>query len=87
MFFFTSEVDKGGLGGSTACLRAEVHKDGQKVKGEGMKWRAVWAGQGTTFVRCPLEPRDSRKKQKEGKVMEESGTEKGNRRIKAKDRE
>ena len=32
------EPQKSGLGGSTACLRAEVHKDGQKVNGKGMQW-------------------------------------------------
>ena len=38
-----------------------------------MEWRSVWAGQGTTSVRCPLEPQDSRKRQKKGKVTEERG--------------
>ena len=32
-----------GLGGSTACLRAEVHKDGQKVKGKGKLFGQVRA--------------------------------------------
>ena len=30
-----------------------------------MKWITVWAGQSTTLVRCPLEPLESRKKERE----------------------
>ena len=46
-----------------------------------MKWSAVWAGQSTTFVRCPLEPLESRKKQKEGNGKWVVETGRGNRRI------
>ena len=51
----------GGLRGSTACLRAEVHKDGQRVKGgkgSGLHFGQVRA---QLLVRCPLEPRDNKK--------------------------
>ena len=34
---------------------------------------AVWAGQGTTFVRFPLEPRDNRKRKWTKKGTENGG--------------
>ena len=50
------EVGRGKGDRRLADHRAEVHKDGQWVKRE---WSIVWAGQSTTFVRCPLEPLES----------------------------